>query len=375
MPTVGTRKVNGIQYVRAVAALLVVFYHETMYLSVMKGQTFLHDVFGGTPGLYGVVAFFVLSGYLMADIAPKYAPSTFIVHRVTRIYPTYLMCVLLAAVFFRWLWYVTKPAADFVPSIGNMLFAGGHFRDLLRLTLAPAVFPDFPLGIEWTLLYEISFYVIVLVVSMCRQLRFLPHLAIAWLAVILWASGAHPEWETGYTSPSLLTLPFFGINAGFIFGIIANRMRSRIHPLIAIPVGALLLISVPLWPNRFAMIETSAGLAAIVIGIIALERIRGLAELPMLKRLGDWSYAIYLAHVPVIVGTYKLLRSNSPSVLIGATTILVLAVAAIIGLVDVRGYYRLKAWFDRASVNTRRIAAGAFLVIFASAAGAAAALK
>jgi exopolysaccharide production protein ExoZ len=221
---------QAIQYTRAIAAMLVVFYHLTVYIARITGDSRLHDVFGGRPGLYGVVAFFVLSGYLMADIAPKYPPVTFIVHRAIRIYPTYWLCVVLSSIFFSWLWFVTRPNADFVPNIHDMLFGHGMSRDVLRLTLAPMVFPDFPLGIEWTLLYETSFYAMIFVVSLAGQLRYLPHLVAGWLLLILWAAWVQPASQAGYTTPSITTLPFFGINAAFIFGVLSARMRRRSPP-------------------------------------------------------------------------------------------------------------------------------------------------
>ena len=108
---------NSIQYVRAIAALLVVFYHGTVYVSRMFGDTALFDTFGGYPGSLGVVAFFVISGYLMADISPKYSASTFLTHRVIRIYPAYLFCVILAGIYFAVLWQALRPDAALFPTL------------------------------------------------------------------------------------------------------------------------------------------------------------------------------------------------------------------------------------------------------------------
>ena len=83
-------RIYSIQYVRAFAALLVVLYHQAVYLERMRGEVWLHDIVQGLPGLYGVIAFFVLSGFLMAEIAPRYSAATFLVHRIIRIYPAYL---------------------------------------------------------------------------------------------------------------------------------------------------------------------------------------------------------------------------------------------------------------------------------------------
>ena len=175
-------RIYSIQYVRAFAALLVVLYHQAIYLERMRGEAWLHDIVRGLPGLYGVIAFFVLSGFLMAEIAPKYSAATFLVHRIIRIYPAYWGSVALAYLFFGALWLVLLPDASYLPAIGQMLFGNGFLSpDVLRLTLAPMVFPDYPLGIEWTLLYETTFYVLVTAAIPLSLPRFLPHLALVWL--------------------------------------------------------------------------------------------------------------------------------------------------------------------------------------------------
>lgn len=362
-------KVDAIQYARAVAALLVVFYHQTVYMARMAGDARLLDVFGVRPGIYGVVTFFVLSGYLMADIAPKYRPATFIVHRVVRIYPTYWLCVLVAALFYGWLWFVTRPDADFVPDIQAMLVGHGVSRDLLRLTLAPVVFADFPLGIEWTLLYETTFYLIIFGVSLAGQLRFLPHLAIGWLLLIVWTMWFHPGGQGTLTTPSLTTLPFFGINSAFIFGVLAASLRRRLSPVLSILAGLVLLALVEVFPHPLAMVQAAAGLAALVTGLMALERDGKLARLPRLRRLGDWSYAIYLVHVPVILAAFKLMGGIFANWLIVAVaTVAVLLASAGVGQLDLAAYRRLKAMLDGAPATVRTAIASTFVVVFLAAA-------
>jgi exopolysaccharide production protein ExoZ len=361
-------KVDAIQYVRAVAAMLVVFYHETMYLGRMAGDPTLHDIFGGRPGLYGVIAFFVLSGFLMADIAPKYRPATFIVHRVIRIYPSYWLCVFLAAIFFAWLWWMVKPNADYVPNIRTMLLAHGFSRDLLRLTLVPMVLPDFPLGIEWTLLYETTFYVIVFLVSAAGQIRRLPYLALAWLALIAFVLWTRPANEIGYTSPTIATLPFFGINAGFIFGIVGAHWRERFPALPSILAGVVVLVLTDTFPSRLAMVQVAGGAALIVMGLLAIERQGRLPRLPWLRRLGDWSYAMYLVHVPVILATFKLMPGRAPALVVATAAIAVVAASAVVGQMDLTAYYRLKRVLDRAPNAARIAVATAFLAMFGVAA-------
>lgn len=361
-------KADAIQYIRALAATLVVFYHQTVYLARMAGAPGLHDLFGIRPGFLGVVAFFVLSGYLMADIAPRYRPATFLVHRAIRIYPTYWLCVALAASFFTWLWFVTKPNADFVPNIVSMLFGHSDPRDLLRLTLAPVVFPDFPLGIEWTLLYETTFYVIIFAVSATGLLRYLPYLALLWLGLVVTSIWIDPARESSHTTPSIATLPFFGINAAFIFGILAARVRDRIPAIPAIGAGVALLVLAEWAPHRLATVQVAAAVAAIIIGLIGMERSGRLGSSTPLRRLGDWSYAMYLVHVPVILATFKLMSKSPVWQQMGTSFILVLLASAAIGSLDVSGYYRLKRVLDQAPMGVRVAIAACFVILFLAAA-------
>ena len=362
-------RIFSIQYVRALAALLVVLYHQAVYLERMRGEAWLHDIVQGLPGLYGVIAFFVLSGFLMAEIAPKYSAATFLVHRIIRIYPAYWGSVALAYLFFLALWPLLSPDASYLPAIGQMLFGNGLLSpDVLRLTLAPMVFPDYPLGIEWTLLYETTFYVLVTAAIALSLPRFLPHLALVWLLVLAITPYIAPQVEIQYTRPNLLVLGFLGINAGFIFGIIGSRLVQDISPYLAMIVGLVMLVVADRIPSNWAMLETCFGVAAIVFGVIALERRSRLPSWTLLRKCGDWSYAMYLVHVPLIVGVYRLLPNQSGGVLLLASLLVVVLGSAALGELELACYRRLKKRMDAASEAARGMLAAAFLVMFFGAA-------
>lgn len=357
-------KFDSIQYVRALAALLVVFYHEAVYLRRLRGASNLHDLVGGRPGVYGVIAFFIVSGYLMADIAPKYRPATFITHRIIRIYPAYWFCVALTAYYFIGLWHATRPNADFIPSITGMLLTSGNPIELLRLTLVPMVFPDYPLGIEWTLLYETTFYVIIFTVSLVGALKFLPYLALAWLALVVFLSIGYPESQAGWTQPTLLTVPLFSLNAAFIMGIFGPSLIQRIYKPLWTILGGLAIVALEaFFPTNWSTIQISGGIFCMVIGLVAVEKNGRLPSNPALVRLGGWSYAMYLVHVPVLIGTFKLLGQASAFLMFAMGLLLTLIVSALIGTIDVAGYYFLKRWVDKYPKLHTRIAA-AFIVMF-----------
>jgi exopolysaccharide production protein ExoZ len=120
--------------------------------------------------------------------------------------------------------------------------------------------------------------------------------------------------------------------------------------------------------TRLAMLQVAGATALIVMGLLALERGGRLPRLPWLKRLGDWSYAMYLVHVPVILATFKLMPGRPPALVVATAALAVVFASAIVGQIDTTVYYRLKRVVDRGP-NVARIAlATTFLVMFAAAA-------
>lgn len=355
-------KLNSLQYIRGIAAVLVVFYHITVYLSRMVGDSTLYEIFGGAPGTLGVLAFFVVSGYLMADIAPKYKPATFLAHRIIRIYPAYWFCVALAGLFYAVLWKASLPNADYIPAITAMLFDERDGLALLRLTLSPIVFNDYPLGIEWTLLYETTFYVIIFTISSLGGVKHLLHVSLAWLALLVGAALFFPSTQLGYTQPSLIKVLLFSINSAFIFGIVGRAVQRRIDPFYAFALGAFLICLATLYPHPYTMLQVCAGVACLVMGLIALELRGRLFRVPFLMHLGNWSYALYLFHLPIILGTLKLF--SAPSWLLAVTAVIfAVVVSAVLGTLDVASYRWLKRMTDR-SAATHGVLAGSFLLVF-----------
>ena len=149
---------------------------------------------------------------------------------------------------------------------------------------------------------------------------------------------------------------------------LSAKLRLRLPPALAILAGLTMLAFVGIFPTRLAMIQTAAGLAALIVGLMALEREGKLPRLPILRRLGDWSYAMYLVHVPVILGTFKLLGGSPTWLMLTISAVSVLLVSAAVGQLDLATYYRLKTVVDRAP---RVVLAGfaiAFLAMFLAAA-------
>ena len=90
------RPLLGIQYLRAVGALLIVFYHMTIQIPLYTGY-FNKFVLGQLHLANGVDLFFVVSGLLIfMSYERSRSVGRYTENRVRRIYPAYFVTVTLA---------------------------------------------------------------------------------------------------------------------------------------------------------------------------------------------------------------------------------------------------------------------------------------
>jgi len=155
-------------------------------------------------------------------------------------------------------------------------------------------------------------------------------------------------------------------NAAFAGGLLIPWIAGKIR----IPVGTgilalcILMVAVPANP----MIARWAAGAVATLLVLDVVRIkvppRALLGLP---RLGDWSYALYLCHVPCILVVYRFWPASCS---VGAAWFCAVAAAIVVsvgfGMLDVRMYRYLKNAVDVLNEEHRRrrvnIYAGAFVI-------------
>lgn len=290
----------GLQLLRAVAALMVVFHHAR---GSVRGAEVLTTV-----GEAGVDIFFVISGFVMAYTTRHLmdAPLTlgqriqasrdFLVNRVLRVVPLY--------------WLATAWAAH--KGLGTRLAVGNVLKDMLfipHLSTPWAIYPALVQG--WTLNYEMLFYALfaasLLAGRYARQILIagiatLAAIGVVW--VVHWGVPAIEEagrWP-GSARDTFLVVPWFYTNnimLEFCFGIVLESMSRRqafTHPerwrhcLLALAGFAALCAMHPRWPRGLLQ-----GAPAALIVWSSIPACRGLRlRVPVL--LGNASYCIYLFH-------------------------------------------------------------------------------
>lgn len=335
-----------LQYLRAVAAFSVVVCHVSYYVGQFRGDGRMWEIFARAGG-FGVALFFAISGYLMAQLAETAGGLRFLVHRLIRIYPIYWLCV------------VAVVAA-------NLAFGKVIRPDFYALLLVPGMTRSYVLGVEWTLPFELTFYFMVFVVIAMRARRWLPLLALIWVVAIELIYALRPGMQQGQF-PLLLHVPFSLFSLPFAMGLMVPYALRKCIVGPAVPLIGLAAIAAN---EAFIPVNVglSSGLMAFGCVLLVATAVKsgtdgGRSPNRPLVALGDWSYALYLCHVPIIMAFCRYMPSSvgSMQMWFGAMG-LPLVVAAGAGKIDLAMYRKLKSWVDRTATLTKVILCGSFLL-------------
>jgi exopolysaccharide production protein ExoZ len=289
-----TKQLDLVQGLRGLAALGVLTHHIAVGIDRWFGAGFTPPGFG--LGWVGVDLFFVLSGFIMVwttqTAGHGLKPATaFWTRRVLRVYPPYWAAWAMAAALTTMLpGIVTLASADFWAS----------------LFLWPAEHPPF-LHPGWTLIYELWFY-LGFGLLMLAPRRFLPTLLGGWALGVLLTALRFGQ-EVGpllHVISNPLTLNFL-MGAGVALALIhwpGTLPRPALLSLIGF--GSLWLLAGAFyvtetgWNEWTRMLACGPASALVLAGAALLDREGRLAPPKPLVILGDWSYALYLTHQPIV---------------------------------------------------------------------------
>jgi exopolysaccharide production protein ExoZ len=298
LKTAATPKLIGVQYLRAIAALMVAYCHALIQFP--QYQPYLSRyLFAETHLANGVDLFFVISGFIMLVSSRRTLPGDFLVRRIIRIVPLYWTLTTVLALMLLW-----HPALFRTTVMGPGYFAKS-------LLFVPYSNPGqhghmFPLLVPgWSLNFEMFFYAI--------------------FACALFAPLKHRVVLTGVIFTILVGLGYLLRNAAlgaeisfftdfrlfeFLFGMaiahfyIAGSLRfPAVMSLTFVLGGFLALLAgfpmLHLAPGSTlqVLLEDELPAVALVLGIVSLEAKRSLPKLPFLAFLGDASYSMYLSHI------------------------------------------------------------------------------
>lgn len=315
-------KLNSIQTLRAVAAIMVFLCHLFAMEEVHSGRSEKLTDFW-VNGAHGVDLFFVISGFVIVWVASDIRRGwpgaiDFLGARIARIYPLWW---LFAGAISIMLWIAIGTPWQPERMIEHGMHGPTHLVQSFLL-LPQAHHPV--LGVGWTLVHEVYFYAAfaVLILVLPAQRRSLG--IVIWGAIVF--LGASFGLATEFAD-SFIDLVFYPMTLQFIFGaVVAYLIKAKIRRFartsIAVGIISWVMVYVGADSLTASTLFSAIGLdsmpqadfvwrrtvlfgvpsAFLIYGLVALETDDGfLANRPnpMIK-LGDWSYSIYLCHVPVI---------------------------------------------------------------------------
>lgn len=285
---------SSIQYLRAIAALMVVVSHALARDGRISSLN------------CGVDIFFVISGFIMWSVAHgrDYTAFEFAKRRLLRIAPLYWVvtaAVAVVASVLPWIYY-RQPTTD------TMVLSAL----LIPYRTAPQEIGVF-LGPGWTLTLEMLFYA-VFSASLFLKARRLEFIIGALLALVALRLVFHPTSAIGATYTSPLLLEFL---AGVLVGAWATsgRLPGRMWGWAMLSLGAAVLAWYLAHPETFYYVgkhnfrraAIMLPMAALVIaGAVSIERDGGVPKWPLGLLLGDASYSIYLSHEVGLIGAHHL---------------------------------------------------------------------
>lgn len=306
---------------RFFAALHVVVFHMRIEGLLPAGPWWYENF--AAVGYIGVNLFFVLSGFILVYTyaGTGVRPRRFWQARFARIYPAYVLSLLVSAPFF---FFAVRHL-----NIPFLAWSKQHLAAacVLTLTLMQSWFPQgaltwnavcwslFPMLLVWskgftprTLFWGVVFWSLV-------------SLAISVLYIIL-----HPDgidrinsaettllWKNILSFNPLVRVPEFlvGVFAGRLF-LSAKNNRKLGTPLVVL--GVAVVLTIVLVADRIPRPLISAGFlspafAAIIYGLALRPRWAGFLETGTLVLLGDASYSLYLLHSTTISRVAEWTRS------------------------------------------------------------------
>jgi peptidoglycan/LPS O-acetylase OafA/YrhL len=304
-------KIDSIQVLRGIAALIVSVYHTKDVVG--KNDPFKQEIdFFFNSGPAGVSLFFVISGFIMVYITRR-TPATakeiyqFMVKRFIRIWPTYAIMTL---------WHYCLHHGFDV----NIIFLKNLVKSLLFIPLGHTDAPFYgyaTLSVGWSLNYEIYFYFLITISLLFRQRRwtiFFLLIAITLIGIptafgyFTFKPDQSADYGTGYLN--MITNPIiwnfvYGVLIGLIYVNPAARTYfSGLFSKRGITSAIVLLV---IWQylsgfyGGFGPFQWGFGAVCLFFAVVFHEAGVRTTFPAWLVRTGDMSFSIYLIHMPVVV--------------------------------------------------------------------------
>jgi len=286
-----SNRIIFLDYLRIFAFMSVLVGHKFIaYVVALANDCALHS----TPrfiaklllpliegGGAGVVVFFLVSGYIIAHVLQTEKTAEFLIKRIFRIYPLYIVAVLTSSLS-RGI-FLSPP--DLKNLLAQLLLVGDFFNTPYALS-----------GVEWTLRVEILFYVFMSLLRVLNflttQNKFLPYILMA-ATCICGRMAPIPSSNSLFKGYLTIYAPFLLLGSMYylyenkqtnltLFFIFFALVFHQYHKLIA------------LYQKNW--LEAPFAILAFLLFTVAWIFRRHMTAPPWIRLLSDMTYSVYLFH-------------------------------------------------------------------------------
>jgi peptidoglycan/LPS O-acetylase OafA/YrhL len=294
-------RVVELDVLRGLAALSVLLFHYLTRFGELHRDA-QHPAIGWSLGSYGMQFFFMISGFVICMTLERTRRSLdFVVSRFSRLYPVYWASIIVTTAV---VWTFGLPGLE-VP-----------LRDTIaNLTMVQTMLGFQSVdGVYWSLLVELKFYIVMLVIFACGLLPTLRWLVLAWIPLAFAVNHAYAFTSYGHTLPikALHGLMISDWMHLFAIGIVMYQRKKtgRFHWVDCAIIGLCLINEyqhrlihmydrIPGAPDEPPIGPAGSmllvGALSVVLYALAAGRLRWLNARPLLF-LGAISYPLYLVH-------------------------------------------------------------------------------
>ncbi|EAA1744171.1 acyltransferase family protein [Escherichia coli] len=304
------KNLESIQFLRAVAVLLVVLFHYRFDAESLIANSKI-IFFNGS---IGVDLFFVISGFIIYYVTDNnkkgiFESASFILKRVIRVLPPYLL------ISFIFVYFGNK---DYIKLIQSISF--------IPLSNKEPPFYGYPsLVVGWSLNYEIYFYILAAIGIMffgkCKWLVISTSIVSLIMVLALINGNISLSTSVDYNiNSSYLSMATNSIILDFTLGVACGYLAKRDNKVSNTAVITLSIVSIAIFIMCLMGIFRSEhgpmfwGLSSffLVLSFIELEK-RSILYFPkILIVIGNMSFSIYLVHIPCLVLCYYLFNNIHP---------------------------------------------------------------
>lgn len=290
-------KIVSIHYLRGIAALLVVAYHNKTSGYVGSGN---HDIFEYLfkGGAFGVDLFFIISGFIIAYSTKENTKNNlinFTLKRLFRIYPILIVAITI--------YIFINPAYSSEEILRSYFFINRDYSKAAPFFGYNVLFP------AWSLSYEVYFYfVFALAMGVSHQKRIFITSALliipALTLQLYFNAGISLNGNMHLQNANITPLNFFAspMMFEFVVGMFLFKIMDCFEGFKYYKSASLILLlsflACYFTTFRFAVGLYGFGSWAILLIVAALlfEKNHGLKESRILTFFGDISYSLYLVH-------------------------------------------------------------------------------